>query len=250
MRTLVFDIEISPHLTYTYDTYEADVIKIVRPQFLLSFAYKWLDEKKVYVVSLPDFKDHYRKKPHDDSLLVAELWKLFDSADILCGHNIRKFDIPKVNARFAYHGLTAPSSYQTIDTLQLARQKFGFPGNSLAKLCEFLNTDHKKTHMGSDEWIGCIEGDMKSWAKNKKYNPNDVLCTEDVYYKLRSFSTNHPNMNAYTGEIACHVCTSKNLIAKGYRVLMSGAKKKRFLCKSCGVMTCERRGENITLLSA
>ena len=252
LKAIVLDIEISPHLTYTYDTYEADVVKMVRPQFILSYQYKVLGSKKVHVVALPDFKDHYRKKPYSDELLVKELWKLLDDPELqlVIGHNIRAFDIKKINARFAYWGLTAPSHFQTIDTLVLARSRFGFPGNSLAKLAEYLNVPQGKLHFGIEQWIQCIEGNMETWKKEKKYGARDIQVTEQVYYKLRSFLTNHPNMNADTGAVACHACGSTNLKPKGYRALVSGAMKKRYICKDCGIGTCERRGDNLTLLGA
>ena len=252
IKALVLDIEISPHLTYTYDTYEADVVKMVRPQFILSYAWKELGSKKVSVVALPDFKDHYRKKPYSDELLVKELWKLLDdpSVQVLIGHNLKAFDCKKINARFAYWGLTAPSHYQVIDTLTLARGKFGFPGNSLSKLADYLNVPQGKLHFGIDQWIKCIEGDLETWKKEKKYNARDIDVTEQVYYKLRSYLPNHINMNADTGDLACHVCSSKNLVAKGYRLLVNGGRKRRYKCKNCGTHTCEAGSENPTLLRA
>ena len=54
MKTLIFDIEISPNLTWTYEKYDARIISIEQNQFILSVAYKWLDGK-THVVALPDF---------------------------------------------------------------------------------------------------------------------------------------------------------------------------------------------------
>jgi DNA polymerase elongation subunit (family B) len=250
VRTIVLDLEISPHLTYTYDTFETNVVKMVRPQFLLSFQYRELGSMNVNVVALPDFVDHYKRKPYSDEMVVKALWKVIDEADVIIGHNVRAFDLKKSNARFAYWGLPAPSQYQIIDTLTLARGKFGFPGNSLAKLAEFLNVEQGKLHFGIEEWVACIEGDPDAWKRERKYGARDIQVTEEIYLKLRSYMTNHPNMNTLTGEIACHACTSKNLKPKGYRLLVGGTKKKRFLCRDCGTLTCERKGENLTLLSA
>ena len=252
MRTLVLDIEISPHLSYVYDTYEADVVKMVRPQFILSYAYKDLGAKKVTVVALPDFTEHYKKKPYSDELLVKELWKLLDDPDVglLIGHNLRAFDCKKINARFAYWGLRAPSHFNVIDTLTLARGQFGFPGNSLSKLAEFLNVPQQKLHFGIEQWVECIEGDLPTWKKEKIYNSRDINVTEQVYYRLRSYMKNHPHLYPDEDSVACHSCNSTDLVPKGYRVLQTGGKRKRYLCKSCGVMTCERKSTRDTLLSA
>jgi DNA polymerase elongation subunit (family B) len=244
------DTEISPHLTYTYDTYEADVVKMVRPQFFLSFQYKVLGSKKVHVIALPDFKAHYRKNPYSDELLVKEVWKILDKADVLIGHNLNAFDCKKLNARFAYWGLPAPSGYQTIDTLTLARGKFGFPGNSLAKLADYLNVPQQKLHFGIEQWIECIEGNLKTWKKEKEYGARDIVVTEQVYYKLRSYLKNHPHMFPDDWELKCHACGSQNLVSKGYRYLQTGGKKKRYTCKDCGTFTCDRKSINITSNSA
>lgn len=252
VRTLVLDIEISPHLSYTYDTYEADVVSMVRPQFILSYAYKDLGDTKVHVVALPDFTDHYRKKPYSDELLVKKLWELLDDEEVglIIGHNIRAFDMKKINARFAYWGLTAPTHYNMLDTLTLARGQFGFPGNSLSKLADFLGVPQPKLHFGIEQWIECIEGDEKTWRKEKIYNKRDIQVTEQVYYRLRSFMKNHPHLYPDEYELACHSCNSTNLAEKGYRYLQTGGKRKRYKCKDCGVMTCERKSENLTTTGA
>jgi hypothetical protein len=250
-HTLVADIEISPHLTYTYDTYEADVVKMVRPQFILSFAYKVLGSNKVKVLALPDYKDHYRRKPHSDELLVKDIWRILDEqCDILIGHNIRAFDCKKLNARFAYWGLPAPSHYTLIDTLTLARGQFGFPGNSLAKLADYLNVPQQKLHFGIEQWVECIDGNMKTWKKEKEYNARDIAVTEQVYYKLRTYMPNHPHLFHFDGEIKCHSCGSDNLKPKGYRLLRHGGKRARWQCRDCNTYTCERKSINITARSA
>lgn len=247
LKAIVLDIEISPHLTYTYDTYEADVVKMVRPQFLLSFAWKELGSKKVTVVALPDFKDHYRKKPYSDELLCRELRDVIDRYPVIIGHNFKRFDIRKIYARFMYWGIKPPAHPLIIDTLTIARQVADFPGNSLAKLADFLHVPQPKLHFGIDEWIACIEGDDKAWTREKRYNGRDILVNEQIYYLLRPFMRTHPNMNADDGTKGCHACGSTSLMKKGRRYSAAGW-RQRYECKSCGIGNSEKTLQAVTVI--
>ena len=66
---------------------------------MLSFAWKWADEKKVHCKALCDYPG-YAKNKTDDTPLIKDLWKLFDEADILIAHNGDRFDRRKANSRF------------------------------------------------------------------------------------------------------------------------------------------------------
>jgi len=248
LRTIVLDIEISPHLTYTYDTYEADVVKMVKPQFLLSFAYKELGSKKVTVVALPDFKNHYKRKPHSDQLLCKELARVLSDAQVVIGHNFRKFDMRKINARFLYWGMKSPPQVQIIDTLLLYRKVADCPGNSMAKLSSFFGLDEQKLHFGIDDWIKCIDGDMDTWKREKEYQVRDINVNEQLYYRLRSYIPNHPHLHPDTSKVVCHACRSNRLRPKGYRYYPRGGRKRRFMCRDCGVTTCDVKTINITSL--
>jgi DNA polymerase-3 subunit epsilon len=61
---------------------------------------------------------------------------------ILCGHNIRDFDLPflLVAAKKAGHPLASP--VDIVDTLRLARQKLNAPSNKLSALCSAFGITH------------------------------------------------------------------------------------------------------------
>jgi hypothetical protein len=52
---LLYDLETSPNIGYTWGTRETDVIKIIHPRQIISIAWKWLGETEVKVLSLPSF---------------------------------------------------------------------------------------------------------------------------------------------------------------------------------------------------
>lgn len=99
LETLIFDIETAPNLAWVWDFYEQNVISVEKERKLLSFAFKWLGQKKVYCYSLRDYKE---KK------LLKILHELFNKADIIVGHNGDRFDIKMVNAFFIHNHLKPP----------------------------------------------------------------------------------------------------------------------------------------------
>lgn len=128
---------------------------------MLSFAYKWFGESGTRVHTLPQYR-LYKKDPFDDSKLIEDLWKLFDEADIIIGHNINSFDIKKANTRFIENGLMPPSNYQTIDTLRVAKKYFGFTSN---KLMELQKRGYKYTRTGTQQRFQCKA--CHSWSSSR-----------------------------------------------------------------------------------
>lgn len=92
MKIAYIDIETAPSLGYVWQMWEADVLKIEKEWYIMSFAVKW-DNEKTKCYTLPDFKN-YKKNPEDDSELVKKLWEVFNDADIVVGHNCVEVNTP------------------------------------------------------------------------------------------------------------------------------------------------------------
>ena len=58
-KILIYDLETSPNQGYTWGKYEQNVIQFTKEWELLSFAYKWLGEKKVKCLARPNFKNNF-----------------------------------------------------------------------------------------------------------------------------------------------------------------------------------------------
>lgn len=232
MKVLIFDIETAPNLGYIWEKYEQNVIAFKQERYLLSFAYMWLSDEKVHVKALPDYK-LYKKEPQSDFCLVADLWKLFDEADVIIAHNGDGFDIKMANAAFMKHGLKPPEPYKTVDTLKVARQKFRFNSNKLDDLGDLLKLGRKVKTGGFDLWLGCLKGDKASWKLMKEYNGQDVVLLKDVYLKLRPWMTNHPNFNLGRDVNCCPVCQSNHLQSRGFGITAT-TKYQRYQCQDCG----------------
>jgi len=231
-RILFFDIETMANKIYAWGKYEQNAIAYSQHWYMLSFAYKWYGEKQTYVKGLPDYKG-YSKNPTNDKLLVQDLWKLFDEADVVVAHNGRKFDVKKSNARFIIHEMNPPSPYKILDTREVAKRRFRFDSNKLDDLGDYLKIGRKLNTGGFDLWLGCEKGDMKSWAKMKKYNKQDVILLEKVYDKMLPYIDNHPNVALMDGNLRhCPNCGGSNLLRQGFHYSRTTA-TQQYQCKDC-----------------
>lgn len=225
VNVLVFDLETSPNLGYVWQAWQQDVIRFKDEWDLLSFAYKWLGEKKVFALG----QDCYSEEE-----IVKELHGLFDKADVVVAHNAKRFDVKKANAKFLEYGLPPPSPYKVVDTLLESRKNFGLNSHKLDDLGTLLQVGNKVHHEGFDLWLKCMNGDKRAWKTMLRYNKQDVVLLEKVYYKLLPWMSNHPNLGDLTeSDGVCPKCGSCDLEKRGFTVCRSG-KKQRFQCQSCG----------------
>ena len=243
-KIVLLDIETSPLTTYTWSPFDDNALKILEFSKIISVAYKDLYSKDITCKALCDYKG-YKKGQLDDEKLVREIWKVLDEADIVIAHHGDRFDLPKLNARFVYYGLTAPSTYKSIDTKKIASKHFKFDSNSLNNLSAYLNLGAKAETGGFSLWDKCIQGDKDAWQKMKEYNIYDVILLEKVYLTLRPFMENHPNLNLIAGlnDLACHTCQSVNIVKQGFKITVTG-KKQRYQCKDCGAWSTGKFEKN------
>jgi len=231
-KILLFDIETAPNLAYVWGKYEQDVIEFKTHWYMISFAYKWLGEKKVKAYSLPDFKG-YKTNKESDKEICMKLWELFDKADIVIAHNSQAFDVKKSQGKFLQHGFPPPRPFKQVDTLRVARKYFKFDSNKLDDLGKYLGIGEKINTGGWKLWEGCIKGDKKAWAKMVKYNKQDVVLLEKIYLRMRPWCDNHPNLNLYNDtEDRCPNCGGR-VIRNGYRITRT-RRHQRFHCQDCG----------------
>lgn len=234
----LIDIETSPIIGYTWGTYQQNVLKIIEPTKIISVSWKYLHEDIVTVKTIADYKG-YKPGVIDDKKLVEEVWKVLDDADVVIGHHSDRFDIPKLNARFVWHGLNAPSKYATVDTKKVASRYFKFDSNSLNNLGQYLNLGKKIENGGFSLWVDCIAGSKDAWKKMAEYNAQDVLLLEKVYLALRPYIENHPSLTLFSKnpedavDCTCPTCLSKNVTRRGFSTTRTG-RKQRYQCSDCG----------------
>lgn len=232
-KIVYWDIETAPNIVYTWGAgYEENVIEVVEPWYMISFAYRWEGEPQNSTQCVIVTPDEARER--DDSRVVMALRDVMDEADIAIAHNGDRFDKKKFNARLVAHELIPPHPYRTIDTLKVARANFAFNSNRLDQLGQYLGVGRKVKHSGFKLWKDCMAGDEKALSLMAKYNIGDIKLLRDVYLKLRPYMPSHPNLAVYGSPSSCPKCgaSSVNLQSRGYRTT-NVAKKRTWLCKVC-----------------
>lgn len=223
-RILFIDIETAPTLAYVWSAYKTNIIDVAESWNILSFAFKWTEDKSVSYRSLQTW-------PEPE--LIHHLWHLFDEADVIIGHNSDQFDIKKCNAMFLRYHMKPPRPYKTVDTCKIARKYFKMDRNTLSDLARYLDVGEKKPNLGFKTWLGCMNNEPGQWEIMREYNIHDVDLLEKVYLALRPWHTGHPNLNLYSLAADCPTCGSHHIQRRGY----SYAKvqiKQRFHCHDCG----------------
>jgi uncharacterized protein YprB with RNaseH-like and TPR domain len=241
-RVLFFDIETAPIIGYVWGLFDQNVgiNQIQKDWHVLSWSAKWLGDSHVMYAD-----QRNAKVIENDKVILKKIWKLLDQADVVVTQNGKRFDVPKLNARFVVHGFPPPSSFKHIDTLKIAKKQFGFTSNKLEYLSNTLNVKFKKL-VGNREfdgfnlWRECLAGNVKAWREMEKYNRYDVLALEELYTKLIPWDSSI-NFNLYTDdtEMVCK-CGSKEFLRYGYAYTSTG-KFQRYQCKSCGAETRSRK---------
>lgn len=232
-KILIFDVETTPIEAYVWGLFDQNIPinQIKKDWHLLSWAAKWHGEKTMM------YMDQRKAKPFEnDRVILKGIWKLLDEADVVIGQNSVKFDIKKLNARFVYHGLGKPSSFQNVDTLKIMRKNFAFTSNKLEYASELLNKHYKKQtkrkYAGFDLWKECLKGNKAVWKALETYNKYDVLATEELYNTLAPWD-NSINMSLYNGGDRQCQCGSKDYVKNGYSYTSTG-KYQRYECRNCG----------------
>lgn len=200
-KILVIDIETAPIIAHMWSMWQQGfgLNQMQSDWHLLSYAAKWLDSDEVF------YKDQrFQKDITDDKHLLEDIWELFDQADFIVGHNIRKFDTKKIKARMILNGMTPPTSFRQIDTLIIAKSVFAFTSNKLEyltdKLCKvFKKSKHGKFH-GHSLWTECLKGNMEAWQEMEDYNKYDILSNQELFEILAPWDNRLPNFDLYTDD--------------------------------------------------
>lgn len=233
---LLLDVETAPLLSFTWDIWDQNIglNQIKSDWHLLSWSAKWLGSPSSQIMYMDQRKE---KNVENDKRILRGIWKLMDDADIIIGQNSKKFDIKRLNTRFALNNMPPPSSFRQIDTLSLAKKHFSFTSNKLEYLTDHFCTKYKKLkhkkYPGFEMWKECLAGNQDAWKHMEKYNKWDVLSLEELYHKLQPWGTGI-NVDVYNDglENIC-ICGNKKFKKNGYFYNNIG-KYPRLKCTKCG----------------
>jgi hypothetical protein len=226
-RILLWDIENTPLLGYAWGTYNTNIIHVLEPQRVMSFAAKWSGAPKSSV--------EYRSTFHDGRTeMLLRAAELLNEADAVVSYNGARHDTPHIFTEFLREGVDIPSPYREIDLWKVTRGKLKLPNNKLNTVLHEFNLGSKVEHEGFGLWLKCMAGDEKAWARFRRYNIGDVLEMEKAYQLYRPIipQSMHPNFGLYCDGEVCPRCGAKKPQRRGKREV-GVSLYPRFWCRSC-----------------
>ena len=226
MNILLLDIETSPNSAYVWGLYDQNIgiNQMIDSSQVLCYCAKWLGDKEVVFDSIHKSS---RKK------MLKGIHGLISKADGIVTYNGNKFDLPILNKEFLLHGFNPPSPSKKIDLLRTVRSNFRFTSNKLDYVSQQLGLGKKVEHEGFELWLKCMDKDSAAWGRMEKYNIQDVLLLEKLYYKLLPWIKSLPNRNVEADDHVCPSCGSKHLHKSGTRQTVT-ALYQRYKCSDCG----------------
>ncbi len=233
MKTLLLDIETAPNKVYTWGLFNQNIAlnQIEESGYILCWAAKWLDEKKIMFAPLIEGKPQ----------MLQEIWNLIDEADVVIHYNGTKFDLPTLNQEFLSSGLGPASPVIEIDLLKTARGRFRLTSNKLDYVATFLGIEGKHQHKGMWLWRECMEGVTSAWKTMEAYNKQDIIVLEKVYLQFLPWIVNHPNHALFDSSdgMICPTCGSGHLQKRGLSYTKTQT-YQRYQCQDCGSWSRER----------
>jgi predicted RNA-binding Zn-ribbon protein involved in translation (DUF1610 family) len=227
-RILVWDIENSPALGWFWgSTYNTNIVEVKQASRTMSFAAKWLGEKKVEYRS--DFHDGHEE-------MIGRAWDLLDEADCLVSYNGKSHDTPHVSTEILLAKGTPPSPFIECDLYRVVKSRLKFQKNRLDFVAGELEIGKKVEHEGFGLWLKCMAGDPKAWARFKAYNIGDIDLTESLLDKLLPWipPSMYPNMNLLSTQDVCPKCGLENFEKRGTTKPVGVAIYQQYVCKDCG----------------
>lgn len=231
-KILVLDLESAPSVVVAFNRFKVNISQdhVLREGgWLLSYAYKWLGEGEVQgnVLTPGEALDA------NDFSLCIELWELMEQADAVIYHNGVNFDLPLLKARMIVNGLPPIRKVKSIDTLQIMKE-FKLNSNKLGSLGAQLDLGAKLSHEGISLWVKCMEGDYEALQEMLRYNKQDIVLLEDLYNRVKMYSTRHPNLAVNLGDkVRCNICCSDNVNPTGNTVSTNLSVFEEYVCNDC-----------------
>lgn len=204
--------------------------------FVFCIGYKWLGEKKTHLISIRDYPA-FNRDITDDRAVLKAFAKVMEEADLMVTHYGQRFDYPFLNTRCMIHGMKPMPSVPHVDTWRIAKYKLALHSNRLDTLSRVIPVSgvrELKTPLEAPQWMKGRAGHVPSIRYIEAHCRADVRVLEDVYVKIRPFSSNLPNLAKHQdGVFGCPACGSEKVHARGYHLTAHG-KRRRYQCQGCG----------------
>lgn len=201
-RTLYFDFETTPVVGWGWQLWNKNgpaFFHIMQDVQIMSVAWTWDNDPKIYCMSLPDFKGY---KPGifnvNDKKLVQAFMEIFEKADYVVAQNGFGFDFTLWRTRLMIHKLKPHHEPKELDPKRWA-SKFKLTSKSQDNISRQLGTT-MKMETGKKLHYRCLElGDSRAWKENNDYNKQDVKGLRENAIRMAPYIPNLPNANVLRG---------------------------------------------------
>jgi DNA polymerase elongation subunit (family B) len=230
IKRLFFDIENSFIQGWFWDCGWKKTIlphQIIKDQRIITICYKWQYEDYVHEL-------HWTRG-QDDKTLLKKFIKVLGEADESIGHNIDRFDIPKIRTRCIQQDVLMFPTYRTLDTLKKAKQFFRFNRNTLDYIGETLGVG-RKNHTTYKLWEDVVLKNRKGALNNMiEYCKQDVCLSEAVFTAMMPYIDHNTNFAVLKGadKWHCPECSGANVQLSHTDTTPMGYIKKHMKCNDC-----------------
>lgn len=240
-KYLFIDIETSPDIAVTFKRFKANLNQdniLQEGGVILSISWRWMNENVSHGLALTPAEAILG----NDKRICAVLYALIETANVIIGHNIDRFDLPVIKSRTIINKMEPLKKVKTIDTLKLAKQ-MRFQSNRLGSLGVALGEGDKASHSGISTWIGCLAGNKESLNEMLQYNIQDVDLLYAVYHRLAPHSNLPVNSAIFTKStvVTCPVCSSTDIHKTENSVYTKACEYEEYECGNCGSRSRSRK---------
>lgn len=190
-------------------------------------AWNWYGKKRVHFAA--EWEAGGRE------LMLRTIWRAYDRAQIVVGHNLDAFDTKKLKTEWRDLGLPPPSPFKTIDTLKVARREFGDESKTLDALCKRMGIASKTDRYDVEVARAALAGNRAAQRQIKAYNCGDIAATAGLYDVIRPWHAGHPHSVIGTSDDrpTCNHCWGDDLEINGFK-LANRILYRLYRCRSCG----------------
>ena len=197
-KVMIYDIETSRTTAKVWWTGKQFVghKQLQTEPAIISICYKWLGEEKVYTLTWDNKKC--------DKKMLKKFLKAYNTADMVIGQNNDRFDNRWVNARAMKHNLDVNTLVKSFDIMKQTKKLFRLPSYSMDYITKYIGVENKMQHEGIVMWDKIEDGnksEQKEYlGKMVDYNIQDIICTEQMYTKLRKYMGHKVHFGVLNGQ--------------------------------------------------
>ena len=188
-KVYYFDIERAPGVAYYYDR-RTEYIRtefLRNKPFIICWAGAWVDDEGGFqrIEAYRMTQEEITSGRNETRILETLLERLQEASHVV-GHNVKGFDLKKVNGRFMELNMPLAWQFRKIDTLELQKRYCPQESNGLDYTAETMGIGGKK-EIGFEDWKEIVEsGCNETLDKAEAYCRHDVRIGIDWYLRLKN----------------------------------------------------------------